>query len=156
MYTRIVKKSELTKEQEAFIRQMLDDLWVIEKPFLEHIALHYGGHEGLLDSAFSKLEDIVFAYVGETIVGFIANNTGVLNEVDKLVIHSDHRGQGYGRRLIEVFKSISPEPIFVIVTPGNAAARRFYKSAGFTLKLYEEEGEYPYILATMEDALVSY
>lgn len=129
-----VKRLDLTKEQRKVVQDLLRDLWDIEEPFLQHVPAMYGGLEYMLISAFNRMEDILLAYVDGEPVGFLGNQVERLNEVEKLVVKAEHRGKGYGRCLIHAFKLIVSKPMFVIITPGNVNARKFYESVGFDIE----------------------
>lgn len=129
-----VKRVDLTKEQRKFVYDLMLELWKIEEPFLSHIPAQYGGLDYMLISAFNGLDDILLGYVDGELVGFLANQVDCSYEVDKLVVKEEHRGKGYGRCLIHGFKLIVLKPIFVIITPGNVNASKFYKAVGFDVE----------------------
>lgn len=126
-----VKRIDLTEEQKSFVAAMLLELWDVEEPFLTHVPAMYGGLDYMLISAFNKLDDVLLGYVDGELVAFLANQVEVHNQLDKLVVKKEHRGEGYGRCLIHAFKLIVTKPMFVIITPGNVNARKFYESVGF-------------------------
>lgn len=129
-----VKRANLTKEEKKVVQGLMRDLWEIEEPFLSHIPAQYGGLDYMLISAFNKLDDILLGYVDGGVIGFLGNQVDCSYEVDKLVVKQEHRGKGYGRCLIHGFKLIVPKPMFVIITPGNVNASKFYKAVGFDVE----------------------
>lgn len=129
-----VKRLDLTKEQKSFVHALMLELWDVEEPFLSHIPAQYGGLEYMLLSCFNRLDDILLGYVNGEPVGFLANQVERQNEVEKLVVKKEHRGKGYGRCLIHAFNLIVRKPMFVIITPGNVNARKFYESVGFDIE----------------------
>lgn len=126
-----VKRVNLTKEEKKIVQSLMQDLWEIEEPFLSHIPAQYGGLDYMLLSCFNRMDDILLGYVDGELVGFLANQVEHHNEVEKLVVKAEHRGKGYGRCLIHGFKLIVHKPMFVIITPGNVNACKFYESVGF-------------------------
>lgn len=129
-----VKRMNLTKEQAAVVKGLMRELWDIEEPFLQHVPAMYGGLEYMLISAFNKLDDLLLGYVDGELVAFLGNQIECHNEVDKLVVKQEHRGKGYGRCLIHGFKLIVRKPMFVIITPGNVNACKFYETVGFDVE----------------------
>lgn len=152
-----VKRVNLSKEERKFVHDLLLDLWEIEEPFLSHIPAQYGGLDYMLISAFNKLDDILLGYVDGELVGFLANQVEDHNQVDKLVVKKEHRGKGYGRCLIHAFKLIVKKPLFVIITPGNVNACKFYEAVGFDVQDKEyaaQEGTEYYQLGVLDGVLV--
>lgn len=152
-----VKRVDLTKEEKKVVQGLMRDLWEIEEPFLSHIPAQYGGLDYMLISAFNKLDDILLGYVDGELVGFLGNQVDCSYEVDKLVVKQEHRGKGYGRCLVHGFKLIVPKPMFVIITPGNVEAAKFYEAIGFDVEDKRHStpvGEEHYQIGVLDGVLV--
>lgn len=158
MDIRQVKRVNLTKEERKTVQSLMRDLWDIEEPFLSHIPAQYGGLEYMLLSAFNKLDDILLGYVDGELVGFLGNQVERQNEVDKLVVKAEHRGKGYGRCLIHGFKLVAYKPMFVIITPGNVNASKFYEAVGFEVvdkRHSTPVGEEHYRIGVLDGVLIN-
>ena len=88
-------------------------------------------------------------YADETMIGFVMytfhESTGAYS-IPRFMIDVHWQGAGYGRRamaaVLDTLKAERPAaPVFISLTPGNAAARRLYTALGFEETGRREAGE---------------
>jgi ribosomal protein S18 acetylase RimI-like enzyme len=84
----------------------------------------------------ARLGDGNVGYVfGRPLSGWTVLDMGTqVGEIESLAVHADHRGQGIGRRLMDVahheFAAMGIETVALSVFAKNDQAIRFYESCG--------------------------
>lgn len=86
--------------------------------------------------------DVFLAIENGQAVGYIEMTTGdEENEPIQLLVRKDHRGQGYGRALLQTaIEANIPKKMVLEVYSGNTPALNLYLSLGFREKLRESVG----------------
>jgi GNAT superfamily N-acetyltransferase len=122
------------------LADLLDDLFSQEKDFVPNREKQLHGLRLILEQP--SRGRIFVARGPSSIIGMInllitisTAEGGFVLVLEDLIIHRDHRGQGYGSRLLEKAVSFAKEKNFLRITlltdRPNHAVRRFYQARGF-------------------------
>lgn len=152
MEIKCFKREVLSPELQAFVMKLLNELWIVEEPYLNNVLPMHNGVEGLINDCYKLLDCVLVGFVEDQPVGFIANHVESSNEITKLVIASEHKRKGYGRCLVNALCLTLDTWLEVIITPGNKNAVDFYKDTGFDIHEHEC-GDYMYLIGTVDREL---
>jgi ribosomal protein S18 acetylase RimI-like enzyme len=108
---------------------------------LEELLFQLSGKKRTLDLSNHPNALNIGAFDGDRLIGFaqlfvLPKTTFIMGHLEDVIVHSDYRGHGLGRKLMEVVISQAKEKecsvINLTTRPERAAAVDLYKSLGFT------------------------
>lgn len=130
-------------------REDLDHILELERQTFPETAFSRATFLYYMDSASSRVRLLI---AGDEPVGYVVYTVRghpPLVYVDSIAVEPEHRGQGYGRRMMEHVSTVASESgiryVKLHVRESNSRARDFYRALGFeragTVESYYRDGE---------------
>ncbi len=122
-----------TFDDADFLLRLRNDIGTRTQSLHEDIVDAAHHHAYLASHIGAENEHLYIALDDDIAVGTCRSDIGDGATELSWTIAPEHRGHGYGRRMLAALLAATPGPVSAIIKEGNLASRRMVEKAGFTL-----------------------